>query len=110
MNAQEFEKHEKSVLTYLEMLLEKKGMQDLPAEIFADMLVELYLRFEQLLFLSILQELDDDKFEMFQNFMQSEHSREESLKFLTQNSDNLDEIIRRTMREFESVYLSAEGP
>ncbi len=109
MNAQEFEKHEKAILTYLEMLLEKKGMRDLPDEIIADMIIELYLRFEQLLFLSVLQELDDGKFDKFQNFIQSTHGRDESLKFLTENTDNLDEIIRRTMHEFEAIYLCEDG-
>lgn len=102
----DFEKYQKAVLVYLEMLLEKRGMQVLPGEIFADMILDLYLRFEQLLFLTILQEVDDEKFKQFESFMENDHSQEESLRFLTENVENLDEITGKAMREFESIYLS----
>lgn len=99
------EKADKEIVVYIEMLLEKKGMDKLPPEILGDMLVDMYTRFQNFLFLSVMQKMDKDGYRKFDEFVESEPSPEEAQKFLQDNVENLQQVVREAMNEFENVYL-----
>lgn len=101
----DLEKADKGVITYLELLLEKKGMSSLPEDVLADMLLDLYPRFENFLFLSIMQSMEADKYRKFDEFLETNPDPEQSKKFLEENVENLSFVVRKAMDEFESVYL-----
>lgn len=101
----DFEKVQADILTYLKLLLEKKGMGDLPPEILANMLLDLHIRFNNFLFVSVMQGMGEDGFKKFDEFVESNPSLEESMKFLQDNVENINEVIERARGEFEQVYL-----
>lgn len=101
----DLEKADKEVITYLELLLEKKKMTGLPEDILADMLMDLYIRFENFLFLSVMQKMDPQKYQKFDDFMETNPTPTESQNFLQNNVDDLGAVIRGAMAEFEDIYL-----
>ena len=87
-NNLDIEKADKEIITYLELLLEKKGMDKLPSEILADMLMDLYPRFQNFLFLSVMQKMPAEKMDKFESFLESSPTPEESRKFMEENTEN----------------------
>lgn len=102
----DLEKVDNEVLTFLELLLAKKGMGGMPAELVADMLVDLHSRFENFILLSIMQKMDPEKYEKFDAFIETNPTPEESHKFLEENVENLKEVVKEAMDEFAKIYLS----
>ncbi len=102
----DFEKADKEVLTYLELLLEKKGMGGMPANILSDMIMDLYGRFDHFMTLSVIQKMKPDKYKEFDKLIESNSTPEKTMKFMEENVENLQEVIKEAMEEFEKVYLS----
>lgn len=101
----DFEKAQENILTYLKLLLEKKGMADLPPEIMANMLLDLHVRFNNFLFVSVMQGMKDDGYKKFDAFIESSPSLAKSTKFLQDNVENIGEITEKARNEFEQIYL-----
>ena len=101
----DIEKADSEVLTFLELLLAKKGMGGMPAELVADMLIDLYSRFENFLLLSVMQKMDPEKYANFDAFLETNPTPEDSQKFMEENVDNLSEAVRGAMDEFAKIYL-----
>lgn len=93
------------IMTYLKALLEKKGMSGLPSEILADMLMDLYGKFEGYLLANVMEEMDDKTAEKFEAFIQSNPAKKESMKFLKENFANIQDVVKKSMLEFEKIYL-----
>jgi hypothetical protein len=98
---------DEQVLTYLKILLTKKGMEILPPEILADMLIDLYSRFESFLFLSVMQNMDPEKYQALDDYLITAPSPEKSMEFLRNNVNNIDEVLQNAMVEFEKIYLES---
>jgi hypothetical protein len=105
----DLEKTDKEALVYLELLLDKKGMSSLPGDILADMIMDLYSRFESFLFLSVMQSMEADKYQKFDEFLATNPSSDQSKKFLEENVENFPAVIRKAMDEFESIYLGEKN-
>lgn len=101
----ELEDNDKVVLFYLEELLRKKGVKKMPKEIFSDMINDLWIRFNQFIFLSVMQTLSSSDYEIFEDFLEKEPTKEEMMKFLKKNVINLEEVVKQAMIDFEKVYL-----
>lgn len=91
-------------------LLSQKGMDDMPEEIKANMLMDLYSRFEQWLFLSVMQELDKDQLDKFDDFLAEQEDKEnpdpqETENFLMEQVPNYEEVLKRAMEDFSRTYL-----
>lgn len=99
------EQADENVLVFLKTLLEKKGMGVLPDNLVADMLLDLYTRFQNMLLLSIMNEMDTDTLSRFNDLMGEGAEMEESYKFFKENVPNMEEIVVDTMEEFSEVYL-----
>ncbi len=105
----DIEKADKRILTYLEDLLERKGMGIMPPNILADMLMDLYIRFNNHILLSAMQKMDPEKYKLFDEFIESNPTAEDAQKFLEENVENLDEVMGESMAEFEKVYLGEKA-
>lgn len=101
----DIEKADKEILTFLELLLTKKGMGGMPPDILADMLMDLYSRFENFLLLSVMQKMDPEKYAKFDAFLETNPAPEESQKFMEENVPNLREVVKDAMDEFAKIYL-----
>lgn len=102
----DFEKADKEVLTYLELLLEKKGMGGMPSNILADMIMDLYGRFDHFLTLSVMQKMNPDAYKQFDGLLESDPTPEKTMEFMEKHVPNLQEVIKEAMEEFEKIYLS----
>jgi|GEM_PF-2330384 len=101
----DIEKADERIVTYLEDLLERKGMGIMPPNILADMLMDLFGRFNNHILLSAMQKMDPEKYKLFDEFIESNPKTEEAQKFLEENVENLDEVVGESMKEFEKIYL-----
>lgn len=101
----DYEKAQEDILSYLKLLLEKKGMGNLPSEILANMLVDLHIRFNNYLFVSVLQGLNGEGYKKIDEFLESDPTPEESTKFLQENVSGIDQLIEKAREEFERIYL-----
>lgn len=101
----DIEKVDSEVLTFLELLLAKKGMGGMPAELVADMLVDLHSRFENFLLLSVMQKMDPENYAKSDAFIETNPAPEESQKFMEENVENLHEVVKESMDEFAKIYL-----
>lgn len=97
------------IVTFLESLLERKGMGIMPPNILADMLMDLYIRFNNHILLSAMQKMDPEKYKLFDEFIESNPSPEKAQKFLEENVENLDEVMGESMKEFENIYLGEKN-
>jgi hypothetical protein len=104
----DIDKADDRIVTYLESLLEKKGMGNLPPNILSDMILDLYDRFDSMLFLNVMRSMDPEKYQKFDEFLETKPGIEESSKFLHENVENLEQVLRDTMVEFESIYLGKQ--
>lgn len=101
----DLEKADDRIVTYLEDLLERKGMGIMPPNLLADMLMDLYIRFNNIVFLSAMQKMEPEKYKLFDEFVESNPTPEDAHKFLEENVDDLDGVIGRAKAEFEKIYL-----
>ena len=105
----ELEIQDKVILTYLEELIRKKGVKKMPEDILSDMVVDLWLRFDRFIFLSVMQTLSSGDHEKFDEFLEKEPNQEEMMDFLKNNVDNLEEVIKQAMEDFEKIYLGEKS-
>lgn len=101
----QLEPQDKIILVYLENLIRRKGVKEMPEAIFSDMVTDLWVRFNKFLFLSVMQTLSSSDYEKFEDFLEKDSSMEEMLDFLKNNVENLEEVIDQGMANFERVYL-----
>jgi len=99
------EQADKNVLEFLTKLLEKKGMGVLPDNLVADMLLDLFIRFQNFLLLSVMNEMDTETLAQFNELIGEGGDFDESLAFFKDKVLNLEEIVAKTMEEFAKTYL-----
>lgn len=99
------EQADANVLEFLTMLLEKKGMGVLPDNLAADMLMDLFGRFQNFLLLSVMNEMDEKTLAKFNELMGEGADMNESYAFFKANVAGIEEIVIRTMDEFAKTYL-----
>ena len=99
------EQADENVLKFLTALLEQKGMGVLPDALIADMLLDLYTRFQNLLLISIMNEMDTETLSKFNDLVGEGAEMEKSYKFFKKYVPNMKEITIRAMDEFSGVYL-----
>lgn len=93
------------VVKFLTNLLEKKGMGILPENIVADMLMDLFTRFQSALLISVMNEMDEETLTKFNELMGEGADVDESFKFFKESVPNMEKIIAKTMEEFSKTYL-----
>ncbi|PIU07738.1 MAG: hypothetical protein COT31_03805 [Candidatus Moranbacteria bacterium CG08_land_8_20_14_0_20_34_16] len=101
----DFKKAQEDILGYLKLLLEKKGMVNLPPEILSEMLLDLHSRFDNYLFASVMQGLNEEGYKKIDEFIESDPKTEELMKFLQDNVPEIDQLIENARGEFEKIYL-----
>jgi len=99
------EQADAKVLDFLTMLLEEKGMGTLPDNLVADMLMDLFTRFQNFLLLSVMKELDEKTLAKFNELIGEGGDLDKSFAFFEDNVPNMEKIVTRTMEEFARVYL-----
>jgi hypothetical protein len=93
------------IVNYLKLLLEKKGMNILPPNLVADMLLDLYSRFEAYLLVSALEQIEPEKYAEFDALMEDEMDPDKGLEFIKNNLPNYKDVTMGAMAEFEKTYL-----
>ncbi|HHX58823.1 MAG TPA: hypothetical protein GX706_03595 [Candidatus Moranbacteria bacterium] len=101
------EQADEQIKAYLETLLIKKGMDDLPPEIMANMLVDLFSRFNDLLLLNVFKAIPEEKQADLDELLSGEPTEDEMDEFFRKNINNYDGVIAETMKEFERVFLGS---
>lgn len=104
-NKFEKEKIDPNVLTFLELLLEKAGMSDLPEDILANMLADLYVRFINFTMTNIVSSLTKEQVIEFEEFLSKNPDEYDVEYYLKNNLSNFPELIQNNMKEFEKTYL-----
>jgi hypothetical protein len=98
---------DEQVLTYIKLLLQKKGMDIMPPDILADMILDLYGRFEAYLMVSLLNRIDPAKYAEFDEAVESEDQAARAVEFFKENLPDYNEAIMDAMADFEKTYLEA---
>lgn len=101
----DLEKADNQIITYLEILINKKGLGSMPPEILKDMLMDLYPRFEKFLFLSAMQNLTEEGYKKMDAFIGKKPKPEKSMEFLKENIKDFPAVIEKAMNDFEDIYL-----
>jgi transcription elongation factor Elf1 len=94
------------ISSYLKSLLEKKGMGILPQEILDNMLVDLYSRFNNFLFLNIMKKIPKEKYKEFDHFRETQPTPKQSMDFMKNNVTNLNKFVEESFLDFEKIFLS----
>jgi hypothetical protein len=95
------------ILEFLTMLLEKKGVGTLPDEIVADMLLDLFTRFQNLFLLSITKTLSPEALIEFDKIISVGLESESVQNFLKTHIPDLEGLLTKTMNEFAETYLNS---
>ncbi len=99
---------DKKIIDYLKVLIHKKKMDKLPAEILSKILLDLYVRFEKVIFLSVMGKLNQEGMKQFDQFVESHPTPKESQVFLKKHVTDYNEVIKQVMVDFEKSYLNEE--
>ncbi|MCU0679397.1 MAG: DUF5663 domain-containing protein [Planctomycetes bacterium] len=94
-------------LTYIKLLLKKKGMDIMPPDILAEMMLDLYSRFEAHLLVGALRKIDPGKYEEFDRLVEGEDGAAKGLEFIKANLRDYQTVILEIMADFEKTYLAA---
>ena len=97
------------LLDFFEALLEKKGMNKLPADLLADMIMDLYGRFNAFILVSVMGKMDPENYKKFDEFIETDPTPEQSQKFMEENVPNLPEVTKEAMADFSQVYLGNQN-
>ncbi len=98
---------DEQILTYIKLLLKKKGMDIMPPDILADMILDLYGRFEAHLLVSALAKIDPSKYGEFDRLAEKEDGAQKAVEFIKANLPDYQQVIMAAMAEFEKTYLEA---
>lgn len=96
---------DEQVMFYLKTLLERKGLGDLSPEILANMLMDLFTRFNDLLLTNFFKAVSAEKQAALDELLAGEPKEHQVNEFVRENIADYDKVIADTMREFEAVFL-----
>jgi len=91
---------------FVEKLIEEKNYPNLEPEILAQMKEDLNLRLENLINVTIVNSLPDEKLEEFEELIDKQVGVEEMQKFMSDNIQGLPDLISRTLLDFRKKYLN----
>lgn len=97
----------KEILVFLQSLLMEKGLDDLPGNIQGDIIYDLYLRYNDFLIASFLQNMDEATRNEFNDLVAKEPKEKELEEFLKSKTD-YQKIVEDTTNEFRNIYLGNE--
>lgn len=91
---------------FIENLIAEKKYPNLEAEILAQMKEDLNFRLENLINVTIVNSLPDEKLEEFEELIDKQVGAEEMQKFMSDNISDLPELISKTLLDFRKKYLN----
>lgn len=94
----------KSILKFLQGLIIEKGHDNLPANIQADILLDLYTRYNDYLTVGFLNAMDDQTRDNFNKLLENNPKQEEIMEFFKENID-YKKVVKETTEEFRNIYL-----
>ena len=89
---------------FLENLLEDSGLQLTP-ELKEAMVGDLYQRLEKKLISDAVEKMQPDEVEAFINMIQSDSSKEELEKYISDHVPNAKEVFVQSLTDFRSYFL-----
>lgn len=90
---------------FVENLMSEKKYPDLESEILEQMKEDLYLRIENLINVTIINSLPDEKLPEFEALIDKEADANEIQRFMSDNIIDLPNIISKTLLDFRTKYL-----
>ncbi len=90
---------------FVENLIAEKKYPDLEQEVIDQMKEDLYLRIETLINVTIVNNLPDEKLEEFESLIDKQATPEETQKFMSDNIQDLPNLISETLLDFRKNYL-----
>lgn len=107
------QKLKQDLLTFCELLLTKKGLQNLPEEVKSNVLMDLYTRVDNWIMTSLMQALKPEQLRAFQELTEKQEDPEnpapEVLQdFFISQISNYGELVENSLKDFAKTYLESK--
>lgn len=92
---------------YLESLIVDKGIDNLPGDVLADVMYDLYVRFVDYLMINVSKAMPEDKYAEFEEMTMQETNKTKVETFIKENID-YQKVMDETFAEFRDIFLGSD--
>jgi arginyl-tRNA--protein-N-Asp/Glu arginylyltransferase len=92
---------------YVQGLMLEKGNEVMPADIQAEMMYDLYTRFNDYLMVNLAKSMDEEGFYEFDRMVAEQEPPQKIAQFVREKTD-LKQVVNETCDEFRKIYLNKE--
>ena len=91
--------------TYVERLLEEKGLHTIEDEVRTQMAEELKSRVHDFINVGLLEAMPEEKYGDFEALLDRDAPEEEYQAFINENVPNVQEVFAKALMKFRATYL-----